>query len=65
VYTGRHGGPLTLARGSRRCRSLSPTLQNDVDAVRKQIFDASKAVHRGAQSVAVGVTSKQLNEQTD
>jgi hypothetical protein len=39
-------------------------LQNDIDKTRKGIFDSSKAVHTGAKSVALGVTSKQLNDQT-
>ncbi|MBL8926012.1 MAG: hypothetical protein JNM77_07210, partial [Pseudonocardia sp.] len=51
-------------RAADRLRDRTTVLQNDIDTTRKQIFDGSKAVHRGAQSVASGVTSKQLNEQT-
>jgi hypothetical protein len=51
-------------READQLRDRTTVLQNDIDTTRKQIFDGSKAAHRGAQSVGSGVTSKQLNEQT-
>ena len=51
-------------RQADQLRDRASVLQDDIETTRKAIFDASKAIHRGSTSVALGLTSKQVSEQT-
>ncbi len=51
-------------READQLRDRSSTLQDSIDTTRKQIFEASKAVHKGSLNVVTGINSRQLGEQT-
>jgi hypothetical protein len=59
-----HAGLQPDQREADTLRDKAAVLADDIETTRKQIWDSSKAIHKAAQSVAVGVTYKQLNEQT-